>query len=57
MRSLINIVQFVFLTGLVSMLVAKIIKYLTKDEAEEKQFYTIDEVEAMRKRCYERMKQ
>ena len=56
MESLYKIVVLGLLTGLVMMLVRKIINYLTRDRGEEKQFYTIEEVQEMRNRAYERMK-
>lgn len=53
----IKIVSLGFITGMVSMLIIKVIKHLTRDKEEDKQFYTVDEIQQMRKRCYERMKE
>jgi hypothetical protein len=55
MQTIYRIAVLALLTGLVMMLLRKIILYLTRDKEEEKQFYTIEEVTALRDRAKERM--
>ena len=55
MESLYRIAVLGLITGLVMMLIRKIIAHLTRDRGEEKQFYTIEEITALRERSKERM--
>ena len=55
MQAIYKIAVLALLTGLVMMLIRKIIVHLTRDRGEEKQFYTIEEITALRERSKERM--